>query len=38
MKILLADDERMVRVGLISMLEELYPEQHTYFQAANGKD
>lgn len=38
MKILLADDERMVRLGLQSMLEELYPDEHTYLQARNGKE
>lgn len=38
MKILLADDERMVRLGLINMLDELYPGAHTYEQAKNGRD
>lgn len=38
MKILLADDERMVRLGLKSMLEELYPDEHAYLQARNGKE
>ncbi len=38
MKVLLADDERMVRLGLISMLDELYPGEHTYIQAKNGKE
>ena len=38
MKILLADDERMVRLGLQSMLEELYPDEHIYLQARNGKE
>ncbi len=38
MKILLADDERMVRLGLQSMLEELYPDEHTYLHARNGRE
>jgi two-component system response regulator YesN len=36
MKILLCDDELMVRLGLISMLDELYPGQHIYREAKNG--
>ncbi len=36
MKILLCDDELMVRLGLISMLDELYPGQHMYREAKNG--
>lgn len=38
MLILLADDERMVRLGLQSMLEELFPGKHTYIHARNGKE
>lgn len=38
MNILLADDERMVRLGLINMLDELYPGEHTYIQAKNGME
>ena len=38
MIILLADDERMVRLGLRSMLDELYPNKHTYIEAKNGKE
>lgn len=38
MIILLADDERMVRLGLKSMLDELYPNTHTYIEAKNGKE
>lgn len=38
MIILLADDERMVRLGLQSMLEELFPGKHTYIHARNGKE
>ncbi|WP_069998682.1 response regulator [Cellulosilyticum sp. I15G10I2] len=38
MIILLADDERMVRLGLKSMLDELYPNNHTYIEAKNGKE
>ena len=38
MKILLSDDERMVRLGLISMLDELYPGEHTYREAKNGRE
>lgn len=36
MKILIADDERMARISLWSMLEELYPNLNTYEYAANG--
>lgn len=38
MQILLADDERMVRLGLQSMLEELFPGKHTYLHARNGNE
>ena len=38
MKILIADDERMVRLGLINMLEELYPSKHEFTQVKNGKE
>lgn len=38
MLILLADDERLIRLGLQSMLEELYPGQHTYLHARNGNE
>lgn len=38
MLILLADDERLIRLGLQSMLEELYPEEHTYLHARNGNE
>lgn len=38
MTILIADDERMVRLGLKSMLDELYPNKYTYFEARNGKE
>ncbi len=38
MKILIADDERMVRLGLISMIEELFPDKYTYLEASNGED
>lgn len=37
MFILLADDERMVRLGLEAMLDELYPYEHIYIHAKNGK-
>lgn len=35
MKILLADDERMVRLGLADMINELYPQQCQYYEAAD---
>lgn len=38
MRILIADDERLVRVNLISMLEELYPEEHQIVEARDGKE
>lgn len=37
MKIMLADDEKLVRLGLINMIEELYPGQHTFMEAADGE-
>ncbi len=38
MKILIADDERMVRLSFLSMCEELYPDTHQYWEARNGKE
>lgn len=38
MKILIADDERMVRLSFISMCEELYPGMHEFIEARNGKE
>lgn len=38
MNILIADDEHLVRLGLIHMLNELYPEQLTFAQARNGME
>lgn len=38
MRILIADDERLVRVNLLSMLEELYPGEHQTVQARDGKE
>lgn len=38
MIILLADDERLVRLGLKSMIEELEPHTHKFIEARNGKD
>lgn len=38
MNILLADDEHMVRIGLKSMIEELYPSENVYFEVGNGKE
>lgn len=38
MLILLADDEKYVRLGLQSMIEELYPEQNRFLQARNGRE
>lgn len=38
MRILIADDERLVRVNLLSMLEELYPGEHKADQARDGKE
>ena len=37
MFILIADDEKMIRLSLQSMLEELYPGEHMYIHAINGK-
>ena len=37
MKILLADDERLIRLGLKSMIEELYPNVHQFIEAENGE-
>ena len=34
MFILIADDEKMIRLSLQSMLEELYPNEHMYIHAA----
>lgn len=36
MFILIADDEKMIRLSLQSMLEELYPNEHMYIHASNG--
>ena len=38
MKILITDDERLVRVNLLSMIEELYPGEHQIFQAVDGAE
>lgn len=38
MKVLIADDERMVRFSFISMCEELYPGSHEYIEARNGNE
>lgn len=38
MLILLADDERLIRLGLQSMIEELFPAQHTFLHARNGNE
>lgn len=37
MNILLADDERLTRLGLKSMIEELYPGAHRFTEAADGE-
>lgn len=37
MNILLADDERLTRLGIKSMIEELYPLQHHFHEVANGE-
>ncbi len=37
MKIYLADDERLIRLGLKSMIEELYPNVHRFFEVENGE-
>jgi len=36
-KILICDDEPMVRMGLKVMLDELYPTTHEYIEAENGQ-
>lgn len=38
MKILIADDEKMARLSLQSMLEELYPDENRYEFAVDGAD
>lgn len=38
MLILLADDEKYVRLGLQSMIEELFPEENQFIQAGNGRE
>ena len=38
MNIVLADDERLPRLGLKSMIEELYPEQHSFIELTNGEE
>lgn len=38
MNILIADDERLVRINLCSMLEELYPGEHQISQARDGEE
>ena len=38
MFILIADDEKIIRYSLQSMLNELYPDEHLYIFAANGRD
>ena len=38
MNIILADDERLPRLGLKSMIEELYPEQHSFIEVTNGEE
>ncbi len=38
MLILLADDERLIRLGLQSMIEELYPRKHAFIHARNGNE
>ena len=38
MFILIADDEKMIRYSLQSMLSELYPDEHMYIFATNGRD
>lgn len=38
MIIMLADDERMVRLGLKSIIDELYPDRYKYIEAKNGKE
>jgi two-component system response regulator YesN len=38
MIILLADDERLIRLGLETMINELYPYEHTFYHAKNGNE
>ena len=38
MNIILADDERLPRLGLKSMIEELFPNQHTFIEITNGEE
>lgn len=38
MKILITDDERLIRLSLLSMLEELYPGVHHISQAKDGEE
>ena len=38
MNILITDDERLVRISLLSMLEELYPGVHHISQARDGEE
>ena len=38
MKILITDDERLIRLSLLSMLEELYPGVHYISQAKDGEE
>ena len=37
MKIILADDERLTRLGLKNMIEELYPDAHQFLEASDGE-
>ncbi|MGL5379955.1 response regulator transcription factor [Clostridium sp.] len=37
MIILLADDEKLVRLGIKNMIEEIEPHTHTFIEARNGK-
>lgn len=38
MRILVADDEPLVRLGIISMIKELFPHAHEFLEAENGQD
>lgn len=38
MKILITDDERLVRINLMSMLEELYPGENQIYEAKDGQE
>ena len=38
MNIILANDERLPRLGLKSMIEELFPNQHTFIEITNGEE